>query len=1381
MKKTRGADLVDQVMSRGLGQMRRHIYVMAMASIVSLGLLMAPTASALTGHKFESSFGEAGHDSGQFELTSSSSVAVDEATHDVYVTDTGNHRVDEFSSAGAFIRAFGADVGGPGVDVCTIACVEGTPGSAPGSFVSPAFIAVDNSATGSGSVYVADLEDNAVTKFESDGTLVSSWGTGGQLSGFGFVAGVAVDSAGNLDVLNGETHVFQFEPDGTPTVAFETVRGTLQGGLGVDSSGDLFKVNGDGSVEKVTLTGSDIGQVNESPVSGVLTTTGITANPLGESVYLDGGKEIEQYDFNGASEVRQAGAPCSILPNRGCPPSNAFGAGHLTASAGLALDQGSGSLFVSDPGAQRVAAFSSELVPDAVIEEPTGVTATGATLNGTINPEGGPPATCRFQIVTKTKFGSEGFAGAVEAPCSPAGPFTGSGGEAVSAEVGGLSPGTTYLARLVASNSDGSYPDPTSKVGAASFLTSGPSVASSAAGEITATGATVTAIVEPHEEGATFQVEYGPTTGYGSTEPATKAAVEQPAGSGTVEEDAEGHLTRIKRVLMSAGAFYVGQEIGGLGIEAGTTIVKIQSQPSAPHGNALELTLSKPAEFGFFETTFSSPTAKVSQRLAGLEPGTPYHFRIVASSASATSFGQDETFTTLPRSSGGPLRAYELVTPAQKVGEPFPPEWGAAFGSTCGTVCLPGEGNILMPMQTDPDGEALAYGGQPFSPGLTSGANQYIARRSSSGWASDAVSPARLGETKIGSENGFKAFSQDLSRGVLLQTTPAPALSPDVPESSGSAYSDLYLWEQGSSALQPLITVKPPNRLPGPPEEQENGHNFFQLAFAGGNVGGGDAPAFSHLIFEANDALTPAVPGIAPAAPEVEPKHCGGFTEFNFPESDCDLYEWDEGQLSLVNVLPGNETAVTHAVIGAGRQLEGALASTGSTVSQAPDVDHAISADGSRVFWSDGSGQVYVRIDGRETMKIEDPGGFLTASEGGSEVLLTDGCLYSLTSESCKTMLGEQEPGSTFLGTLGTSSDLSVVYFVDTGVLAPGAHPESCQPNVSSPDPEEEEGKDPVGISCNLYVYEHGAVRYIGLLRYRDNNFVETGVYGAWKASPSNRVAQVTPDGQFLAFDSTAALTGYDNRQRNGEQCPESSNGTSCREIYVYDLASHSLTCASCNPSGQRPLGLSTLNLINPAPGIPFRQPEALPADGEGRVFFESQDALLPGDTNGHIADVYEWAPHGVGGCELTKGCLALISSGHSPDDSQFVTATPDAANVFFMTHERLVPQDQDDMTDVYDARIGGGITSSVTPACEAEGCKSQSAFTPVQAAAASSSFSGPGNQKPACKKGTVRKQGKCVKKKTNKKQPKKKTNKKPRKGSGAKHRASKSGKGGSK
>jgi hypothetical protein len=105
-----------------VGGQRRVLSVWSIAAlglVVSVGFLLAPASALAAGsHVFEGSFGSAGSGDGQLELGEHSGIAVNEATHDVYAADTGNHRVDQFDSIGTFLRAFGA----------------------------PTFIAVDNSA-----------------------------------------------------------------------------------------------------------------------------------------------------------------------------------------------------------------------------------------------------------------------------------------------------------------------------------------------------------------------------------------------------------------------------------------------------------------------------------------------------------------------------------------------------------------------------------------------------------------------------------------------------------------------------------------------------------------------------------------------------------------------------------------------------------------------------------------------------------------------------------------------------------------------------------------------------------------------------------------------------------------------------------------------------------------------------------------------------------------------------------------------------------------------------------------------------------------------------------------------------------------------------------
>ncbi len=54
--------------------------------------------------------------------------------------------------------------------------------------------------------------------------------------------------------------------------------------------------------------------------------------------------------------------------------------------------------------------------------------------------------------------------------------------------------------------------------------------------------------------------------------------------------------------------------------------------------------------------------------------------------------------------------------------------------------------------------------------------------------------------------------------------------------------------------------------------------------------------------------------------------------------------------------------------------------------------------------------------------------------------------------------------------------------------------------------------------------------------------------------------------GGYVAFMSNSPLTGYDNR--------DAVSGQRDEEVFLYDAASNHLVCASCNPTGARPVGV---------------------------------------------------------------------------------------------------------------------------------------------------------------------------------------------------------------
>jgi hypothetical protein len=746
------------------------------------------------------------------------------------------------------------------------------------------------------------------------------------------------------------------------------------------------------------------------------------------------------------------------------------------------------------------------------------------------------------------------------------------------------------------------------------------------------------------------------------------------------------------------------------------------------------------------------------EHLSGLVPETAYVFRVLAENpnnlgepiVSAVVRGGEGEFVTLgqPTSTLPDGRAYELVSPPSKSGELILPEKGE-LGGTCeengqaSTRCYPAEQAQRMPMQAAPGGDSIAYEGQPFTAGLSSPADEYRAVRGPSGWSTESLMSSHF-LTGAGNQ-GYKAISSGLSTGLYYQAE-AP-LSAAAPTRGGVAFGNLYR-RAADGNLTPLMTAEPPNRSPDLESEEH-----FLISLAVTNAGTPVSAPFSHVGFAANDALTAAT-AVAPAAPEA------GVQE-------SDLYEWVNGGLSLVNVLPGNTAAVAGAVFGSGELLRGEL--------HGNDYDHAMSDDGSHIFWSNAAtGQVYVRINGVRTEEIEDAGEFLKASADGSKVLLNDGCLYDLEAKSCEELAPGGNP-SHFLGILGASDDLSRVYFVDTDILGGiGKNPN---------------GEEALSGKANLYYWNQGAIRFVGVLFYRgpgssgDNEIPAaslTGI-GDWAAAPSNRTAQVTPDGTRVAFMSLAPLTGYRNGVKSGE-C-RGGREAACYEVFEYDAAKNQLSCGSCNPTGQRPLGSSNLSILNGRTDFPaLPQPHNLGSNG--RLFFETRDALSPGDTNGRT-DVYEWEPAGVGTCTRRDGCISLISTGRSGSDSFFVDATGSGDDAFFVTRSQLVRADQNEQLDLYDARaphVPGevvGFPEAEASVCSGEGCKSAINSPPTQQSAASSSFSGPGNVK-ECPKGKKLKKGKCVAK--GKKPAKKKhKHKKSTKSGGKKQKRANSNRGGSK
>ena len=171
--------------------------VLAVAAVCAFALAPAHAARAGDALEFQLKWGTSGSGPGQFN--NPVFVAVDDAG-DVYVTDSGNHRVQKFDDDGTFVGQWGSY------------------GSKDEQFNLPRGIAFfgGNQADPAHYVYVVDGLNNCVKKFTPSGAFLTKWGSLGSEDGqFLVPSGIAVGPSGNVYVVDASNHrVQKFSPAG---------------------------------------------------------------------------------------------------------------------------------------------------------------------------------------------------------------------------------------------------------------------------------------------------------------------------------------------------------------------------------------------------------------------------------------------------------------------------------------------------------------------------------------------------------------------------------------------------------------------------------------------------------------------------------------------------------------------------------------------------------------------------------------------------------------------------------------------------------------------------------------------------------------------------------------------------------------------------------------------------------------------------------------------------------------------------------------------------------------------------------------------------------------------------------------------------------------
>jgi hypothetical protein len=298
----------------------------------------------------------------------------------------------------------------------------------------------------------------AAAKLEVTPPLVTFGGTtvGGELS-----AGATFRNVGGTPLEINEVHLpsAPFGASGVPalgstiapggsltiTVTFDpTATGKFSDQIGLDTTGGNGAIGLSGSAGlpgalQITSEAIDYGRI---PIGSSATKTFTVANTGGTAVTIMKSKPPTGGAFAATSTLPEG---TTIEPGESAIETVEFtpiGPGSASGVWQITGNDGSGVHQVQFGGVGFVPA-----APTATSGAASSVGQTLATLNATVNPNGEPVEDCHFDYGLTTSYGSS-------VSCAKP-PGSGSEAVAVSASLEGLSPGTTYDARIVASNSTG--------------------------------------------------------------------------------------------------------------------------------------------------------------------------------------------------------------------------------------------------------------------------------------------------------------------------------------------------------------------------------------------------------------------------------------------------------------------------------------------------------------------------------------------------------------------------------------------------------------------------------------------------------------------------------------------------------------------------------------------------------------------------------------------------------------------------------------------------------------------------------------------------------------------------------------------------------------
>ncbi len=614
------------------------------------------------------------------------SIAIDNATGDVFLAErvlgkaggevvAFDYRVQEFTDAGAWLAEIGKEVNQTTKEnLCTKQEVEAHGVKCQGPVLIP------------GGSSHASTEHGAFNPFFKKGNILAVGGSEDRLY---------VGDEHRVQEFDATTGQWKGE---IPLASISSEPGSDVSALAVDATGDVYlayKVGEKGTtvIREFNAAGVEVEQFEVTPAEadperkgfGVLT---FTLDPYGrlgvttDEAIANTDTHPEEFFVHGAL-YSATGARFGEFN----PPSASF-PGEANSLAFSASDE----LYVAGGGSQEVEAYAPALFPEVVTCAASEVSATSATLCGSINANGlvargffdfDPPAAAHTPVA---------FEGEGTAP------------ESVSWHLTGLSPNQTYGYDMVGEAEVAGEPVTGSGEQLAFHtLTPPPEIPGEpSASNVTDSFALLSASVNPEHAPARYHFQYGPCAAlagcagvlstadressvYGRVGAVQEIAGLQPQTTYSYrlvadnEHEEAGHVIQGGEAAGAEGHFTTGVSPVPVAQAGSASLVGVSSATIAglvdPDGQPAVYTF----ELGVYEgagtrygVVFSGPVGASatpvaeSLALSGLQPGTTYAYRIVVRSGYGESVGEPSTFTTagLPAALTVPAPLAMLAVPS---------------------------------------------------------------------------------------------------------------------------------------------------------------------------------------------------------------------------------------------------------------------------------------------------------------------------------------------------------------------------------------------------------------------------------------------------------------------------------------------------------------------------------------------------------------------------------------------------------------------------------------------------------------------------------------------------------------------------------------------